>query len=352
MMNTGTSARKDRNIVRAVPFVALISAIAGLILVLTGPKDLGSILIRFCAPFMFGFAALGFYSLTARDKGLLDGRITVMIFILTPLLFSVSVTLVAENMMPEILNILNRVAGADVHETVMIFISVYAITLLMSLTSHGVISTVVAYFRSYTTRIYLSIEKIKNDDSDTTRNKISRWVYQIPEIIDIERIEFDPVPGDGKFPRKVFVSLTLSIFVLGLSISSYIFLNPIFAGTLSLDEAVIVTMILTFFVPVLVIPWSITRDTGAKIKSQAKDYYLWKGMKKRIYGGFFTFMVFLTMFAVCVYLGYDLERMFYTYLGYIIITAFTSLLYAFVYADYYYTGFKEGIIEDFNEAKK
>lgn len=353
-MNTENcgNAKKDHNIVRIVPYIAVISAIIGLLISFMGPRELGSILVRFCAPFVFGFAALGVYSFVRKDRGLMNIRTTIPIFIIVPFIISIVIILAIDNLIPELINSLNKLIGTDSQESVIVFVSVYLVTLLMTFTAHGVISTVVAYFRSYTTRIYLSIEKIKNNSEDTNRNKISRWVYQIPEIIDIERIEFDPLPNDGRFPAKVFASLAISIFVLGLSISSYIFLNPIFVGALSLDEAVIVTMILTFFVPVLVIPWSITRDTGAKIKSQANDYYLWKGMKKRIYSGFFTFMIFLTMFGVCVYLGYDLQKMLFTYLGYIIITAFTSLVYAFVYCNHYYNGFRDGIIEDFNEAKR
>jgi hypothetical protein len=254
--------------------------------------------------------------------------------------------------MPEIMDLMVDVTGSWASKNLAVLITIYSLTALMMFTSHGVISVVVAYFRKYTTRIYLSLEKIRNDDTDTGRNKISRWVYDVPNIIDVQRIELEPMQDGKRFPTKLFSSMAFSIFALGLSISSYIFLNPIFQSALTIEEAVIITVILTFFIPVLVIPWFITKDTGAKIKSQARDYYLWKGMRKRLYQGFFTVIVFLSLLAISVYLGYDIVRTTYTYAGYVLITAFLSLLCAFIYANYYHNGFKEGIIRDFNEAKK
>jgi hypothetical protein len=177
-------------------------------------------------------------------------------------------------------------------------------------------------------------------------------VYGIPDIIDVQRIELEPIPNNNKFPTKMFFSLAFSIFALGLSISSYIFLNPIFQSALTLEETVIIAVIVAFFVPVLIIPWFITRETGAKVKSQARDYYLWKGMKRRLYQGFFAIVVLLSMLTISLYLGYDIIRTSYTYAGYVLITAFLSLIYAFIYANHYHKGFKEGIVKEFGEAKR
>ena len=347
-----TGLEKDRKLIRAVPYVVLVSGILGLILAVSGPIEIGSLLLRFCAPFVLGFAVLGVYSFINRDPGLLGRHVAITVFLLAPFIISIFLILFVTYLMPELMDFLGKFVIADINKIITIFVSVYSFTFVMMFTSHGVISTVVAYFRKYTARIYLSIEQIKNDDTDTMRSKISRWVYDIPNIIDIERIELEPAENDSRFQMGMFSALAFSTFVLGLAISSYIFLNPIFERTMTLEEAVLVTAILTFFVPVLVIPWLITRDTGAKIKSQARDYYLWKGMRRRLFEGAFAFMMFLSLFAISMYLGYDLVKASYTYAGYIAITAYISFLYAFVYANYYHKGFREGIIEDFNDSKR
>ncbi|MCL2142647.1 MAG: hypothetical protein FWH44_00065 [Methanomassiliicoccaceae archaeon] len=346
------SLRKDRAIIKAVPYIALASALAGLVLAFMAAKgEMGSLLLRFCSPFVVGFAGLGVYSFVHRDKGALQESTTALILSAVPLIISLGIIFATSYIMPETIDFLTDLTGSWAAKEVAVLLSIYSLTILMMFTSHGVISTVVAYFRRYTARIYLSLEKIKNDDTDTRRNKISRWVYDVPDIIDVQRIELEPVQSHGRFPRRIMFSLAFSIFALGLSISSYIFLNPIFQSALTIGEAVLITMILTFFMPVLVIPWFITKDTGAKIKSQARDYYLWKGMRKRLYQGFFTVVVFLSLLAISLYMGYDIVRTSYTYAGYVLITAFLSLLYAFIYANYYHRGFKKGIIHDFNEAK-
>ena len=347
------SIEKDRMIIKAVPYIAVVSALAGLLLALfAGTSETGPALVRFCAPFVVGFAILGVYSFRHRDKGALDERMTITILLVVPLIISITIIIATSYVMPEIIDLLIDVTGSWAPKNLAVPIVIYSLTALMMFTSHGVISTVVAYFRKYTVRIYLSMEKIKNNDTDSERNKISRWVYDIPDIIDVKCIELEPVRHYNTFPTKLFLSLAFSIFALGLSVSSYIFLNPIFQSALTLPETVIVTVILTFFVPVLVLPWFITKDTGAKIKSQARDYYLWKGLRKRLYQGFFTVIVFLSLLAISIYLGYDMVRTYYTYAGYVLITAYLSILYAFIYANYYHAGFREGIISEFNEAKR
>jgi len=345
-------SKKDCATVRAVPHVILASLMFGILLTMTGSSDAGQVLLRFSSSFVIGFAALGIYSFIRRDKGLLRTRITAGILLLTPLMIALIIIPFADHLVPEVYDFLVKFTPFETGTAVMALFLVTIFTLVMMFACHGVISTVVAYFRSYTARIYLSIEKIRNNASDTGRAKISRWIYGIPDIIDIKEVELEPVPDDGNFSLRAFLSLAVSIFALGLMISSYVFLNPIFESTFSLEDAVLVTTVITFFVPVMVIPWSITRDTGAKIKSQARDYYLWKGMRKRIYEGFFTFFFLLSMFAIFLYLGYDLVRTSYTYLAYVSMTMFLSLLFAFIYTNYYHRHFKEGIIENFNEAKK
>ncbi|MDR2866203.1 MAG: hypothetical protein LBV13_02200 [Methanomassiliicoccaceae archaeon] len=346
------NVHRDKVVTKAVPYVVAISAVSGLILSLIAVGDLGGLLLRFCVPFVAGFAILGIYTFIYRDEGLLTARMTAAILLVAPFIVSVALAAFTYYKMPEIMDILSRFMMTKTNLVIMVFFSVYALNALMLFTSHGVISTVVAYFRKYTAKIYLSIERISNDRNDSLKNKISRWVYDIPEIIDVQCIEMEPVQQNDGFPLRMFASMAFSIFILGLTISSYVFLNPIFASTFTLDEAVIVTVIITFFVPVLIIPWFITKDTGARIKSQAKDYYLWKGMRKRLYEGFFAFMMFLSMFAIYVFLGYDVERTYFTYAGYVSITAFLSTFYAFVYANYYHKQFRKGIIDSFNDAKR
>jgi len=346
-------AKKDRIITKAVPYISLAAFFAGLVLVfLAHGGEMGSLLLRFCSPFVVGFALLGAYAFVYRDRGAIDEIFTlIMILIVIPMLITVALIAVTSYIMPEIIDYFIKMTGSWADKKVAVSISIYSLTVLMMFMSHGVIATVVAYFRKYTARIYKSMEKIKNDAADTPRSKMSRWVYDIPNIIDIRHVELEPIEDTGRFPIRMFTSMAFSIFVLGLSISSYIFLNPIFQSALTLDETVMITAILTFFIPVLIIPWFITKDTGAKIKSQARDYYLWKGLKRRLYQGFFTIMVFLSLLAISVYLGYDLVRTSYTYAGYVLITAYFSLLYAFIYANYYHKGFREGIIREFDKTK-
>ena len=347
------SSKRDRSIVKAMPYIALACTVAGLIFAAFGWFGIDAMLLRFTIPYMIGFAALGAYSFRFRDASRLGRPVTTLIVLTVPLIaFFILWGATRDGMMPGIMEVLEKYMLTPVSEAVTILVVVYGITALFMLVSHGVLSTVVAYFRKFTARIFLSIEKIRNDGTDSRSRRFCKAMYDIPDIIDIMSVELEPVDHCRRFPKKMFTSIASSIFALGLLISSYIFLNPIFADAMTLEEAVLVTVIITFFVPVFVIPWHITKDVGAKVKSQARDYYLWKGLRKRLFEAFFTFTLLLSMFVIYVYFGYDLERTLLTYAGYVAITASLSLIYAFVYMNYYHKGFREGIIKSFADEKK
>ncbi len=88
------------------------------------------------------------------------------------------------------------------------------------------------------------------------------------------------------------------------------------------------------------------------MKSAARDYYVWKGMKRTIYQSFFTLAVFILLIFILMYLNIDFGRVLVTYLGYIALMAVISLGYSFLYFNRHYQGFKRGIIKGFYRAKE
>jgi len=215
--------------------------------------------------------------------------------------------------------------------------------------AYGVLSVIVGYFRSYFYRVLKSLEA----PSEAKRNRITEWLFQIPDIIDVGSVELEPEADEGKFNTELFMNTTFSLFALGVVICSYFFINPLFLKIMPFEEMLLIGMLLSLFISPLVIPWSIVKSIGAKITSEApRDFYLWKGMRGRLYQGFFTITFFMMLLTMSVYLGMDFSRIATTYVGYVVFMGVLSIITSFVYVNTYYKGFKNGIIKSYLLSKE
>ncbi|MGE4275122.1 MAG: hypothetical protein AB7E27_03545 [Candidatus Methanomethylophilaceae archaeon] len=231
----------------------------------------------------------------------------------------------------------------------LIFLQLLFSFLVVTTAGFGVIGVIVAYFRHYMVRILHSLEHVRNDGNDEWRMKGNIWVFDIPAVIDIKGVELEPAYSHGGFPQDSFRSMVEAMLVFSIILVSYIFLNPFFLLEMEAWEMMIIGMIITFFVPVFIIPWSITKDLGAKIVSQAKDYYIWKGMKKRLYQGFMALGVVFLLVGLVFYLVDDLSLVAFIYMGYFIFTVCLSLIYSFIYFNYFQRNFRDDIVQTFRE---
>jgi len=229
-----------------------------------------------------------------------------------------------------------------------ILISVYSLTLMLFFVAYGVVSVIVGFFRSYFYRVLRSLEY----PWEKRKNHIPEWLFQIPDIIDVRSVELEPNVEDDKFNFELFVNTAFSLFTLGTVICSYIFINPLFLQIIPFEEMLIIGMLLSLFMSPLVIPWSIVKSIGAKVTSDApRDFYLWKGMRGRLYQGFFTITFFMMLLTLSVYMGMDFSRIATTYLGYVAFMGIVATVTSFVYVNTYYKGFKNGIVKSYVRSK-
>jgi hypothetical protein len=235
------------------------------------------------------------------------------------------------------------------NELVSFLISTYSITLLVFFVAYGVVSVIVGYFRSYFYRILKALEK----PPEARKNHIPEWLFQIPDIIDVKSVELDPETDDESFNVRLFVNTAASLFALGVVICSYIFINPLFLQLIPDEEMLIIGMLLSLFISPLVIPWSIVKSIGAKLTSDApREFFLWKGMRGRLYQGFFAVTFFMMLLTMSLFMGMDFGRIANTYAGYIAFMGVVSVITSFVYVNTYYRGFKKGIIKSYFRSKE
>ncbi len=342
--------RLDYFIIRNFPYFICLSVLFIMIIIaLTGPSTMAQIFYTICLGFVFGFCILGLFCSLMMDKGVVDFRVDIVVFVTMPFIISLVLYMAGDRFSPSIFMIkFFDIFHGDV-SLLSISAAVYTLFIAIFLVCVGVISVMVGYFRSYLHRIFRYIENSRS--KNTFKKRFTYEFFRIPDIIDVEEVELDPQMDDYKFNRELFFSVFMSLFVLGIVICSYIFLNPLFLSEIPLDEMLIIAVMLSMFLSTLVIPWSIMKSVGVHVKSRARPYYLWKGMKSRLYQGFFALAFIMMILMLSAYLGMDFSRIAVTYIGYVLFMGLISAFTAFIYVNHFYKGFKNGIVTSYYERK-
>ena len=340
----------DKLITKIFPYFAVICVVFSCALFLFF-KDytLAGALLAVCIGFVTGFVVLGLVCVFLSDNGVIPAKIVFPTMLILPAAAAVIMYYLGTDFgFNQYIMKYFDIFIKD-HEFASLLISLYTIVLMIFLAGYGVVSVIVGYFRTYFYRVLRALER----PPEERKNRIPERLFQIPNIIDIKTVEFEPEVDDDKFNVKLFLNTALSLFVLGLVICSYFFINPLFIQTIHFDEMLLLGMLLSLFISPLVIPWSIVKSIGAKVTSDApRDFYLWKGMRKGLYQGFFSVTFFMMLLALSVFLGMDLSRILTTYLGYVTFMGVMALITSFVYVNTYYKGFKNGIIKSYLRSKE
>ena len=335
----------DKLIVKVFPpFVIICAIFAVFLIIYLKNYTFPGVIFGLCLGFVLGFTVLGAACMILSDRGVISGKYVVPAVVILPALAAVLLYLGGSHIgFNEFIVKYFDIIGKNM-DLVSILIGVYSITLMVFFVAYGVVSVIVGYFRSYFYRVLRSLES----PSETRKNRIPEWLFQIPDIIDVRSVELDPDIDDDKFNTRLFLNIAFSLFLLGVVICSYIFINPLFLQVLPFEEMFLIGMLLSLFISPLVIPWSIVKSIGAKVTSDApRDFYLWKGMRGRLYQGFFAITFFMMLLTLSVYLGMDFSRIAVTYLGYVAFMGVLSIITSFVYVNTYYIGFKNGIIKSY-----
>ena len=340
----------DKLIVRVFPpFIAACAVFTVLLIIYLSNYTLMGIVFGICLGFALGFTALGAACVLLSDRGVITKvyvvpAVAVIPALVAAFLYAIGSDIGFNDFIVKYFDIFGE--NTDLAS---LLISAYSVTLVVLLVAYGVVSVIVGYFRSYFYRVLRSLEYPQKK----RKNRIPEWLFQIPDIIDVRSVELEPDTDDERFNVGLFLNTAFSLFILGIVICSYIFINPLFLRILPFEEMLLIGMLLSLFISPLVIPWSIVRSIGAKITSDApRDFYLWKGMRGRLYQGFFAITFFMMLLTLSVYLGMDFSRIAVTYLGYVAFMGITALTTSFVYVNTYYKGFKNGIIKSYILSKE
>lgn len=195
-------------------------------------------------------------------------------------------------------------------------------------------------------RLFVSI----HNNSKTGTRGAAEGFFMVPDIVDVDKVVLEPVIDYEEFNPRVSAYLWTYITVLGLIVSSYLFLSPYFLDTMTTGEMLSIMLLLSFFLPSMIIPWQIIKDLNATVLSSApRPYYLWHGARHRLFQSFLTLGMFSMMFLLALYYGYSVEDMLVNYVCLVFPLVCISMMYAFIYTNHFNNILKAVIFARFTE---
>lgn len=302
-----------------------------------------------CLSFTFCFALLGMYCSVFMPRGIFPfWCVSAYALILTVILWLFNYYTGDNYYAIAISDILSAI-GIDLSDaagTVIGFLGTFAVMLF---TSIGVTTVISAQLRKYIPSV-LAMMNIHAKEGIRAK---AEWFFMIPDIVDVQEVVLELPETRHVYDFRRAVSISTYLFMLGLLVSSYLFVNPYFLEVMSWKTMLAITLMLSMFTPALILPWQIFRSIGAKAKTEAhRDYYLWLGAKNRLFTTFTAMGVFMMMFLLSVYLGNDALSIIKNYIMFLVPLLLTSVMYGGLYCNNFERIDRESISDEFEKYRR
>lgn len=218
--------------------------------------------------------------------------------------------------------------------------------MLFNFTTVGVMTVMCTYLRRYVVSV---LRDMDDHAKKGIRGKAEKF-FLVPSIIDVKSVDLEPILFKDKFDYAGFKQLMFYIIILGFIISSYMFVNPYFLDAFDWTIMLAIMLLLSMFVPCLIVPWQLFKSIGAKVCSEGnRDYYLWSGAKNRLFTSFLALSSFMMMFLLSLYFGHDVFSILFNYVAYLLPLIFISCSFAFIYTNNFSINLNKAIFVNFYE---
>lgn len=341
---------KDRRIIAIFPYflvACLLIWVCGILYI--GDYRFSKLIETLCLSFVSCFAILGIPCLLIIDKGVFSVWVMFAVAVVVSLFMWGAGVLMGQIYYTVVINDMLAVVGVYLEGNWEIAIGFLATLAIVFFTSLGVLTVISLMMKVYMPKVFMSMQARAGSGR---RGKAERF-FAVPDIIDVKEVVLEPERDPHRFHFRSFISLSAYLFTLGLLISSYIFLNPLLISVMGWKTMLAVMLMLSMFIPALVLPWQIVRSVGAKVRSDApRDYYLWTGARSRLFSTFAALGVFMMLFVLSVYLGNSAVDIAKTYVSFLIPLLAVSVMYGVLYVNSFDSQVCGSICEKFDEGKE
>jgi hypothetical protein len=182
--------------------------------------------------------------------------------------------------------------------------------------------------------------------------RILRWCFDIPDIVDARTLVLHPVAAKRAVARSdVLQGVGWQLF-FGAILAVYASLNP-FLSDRSPSSLLTIFSALTAaasIIPLLVLPWFIYRRLDARIKGLAKDFTLFNGVRARLFQSFVAVGTLVILVRLSI-TKIDLETYLTGFSSFMVMLFSSALMCTFVYLNNFENGLADDIATGFRPAE-
>ncbi|MFP4142142.1 MAG: hypothetical protein ACLFSM_08195 [Thermoplasmata archaeon] len=224
--------------------------------------------------------------------------------------------------------------------------------LLLFIQSFGLISVIVIFQRKYFPKIldYFKEMDLKSEEENTLgkfyRNLLI-WIFNIPKVLDTSEITVDK-KIEERFSWENFWKAFLLESILAVVLAIYISLNPLLLAERSLSELFSLASVVSYFIPVVVLPLFIFLKLNFKIPGPAADFYLFQGLRSRLLGLIVTLGTLLFFLRLALR-TFDPGLLIYSFLFYFAGFLMNTFFITFVYFNYFENPLAKDLLEELSE---
>ncbi len=337
------SMKRDSTVTRIFPYLVVACVAFTLILtVVRGSFEFWGFLNQLCVVFALAFALVGTWASMYMDKGPFPMWILVGIIVVTLIMAWAYIAGADTVLFLKGLDSYKSMEPGTYTKTFRMADMLFTL-FVMLMAPIGVLTTVSAMLRKYIPGVLLSVET----GNAKGKNPAAKF-FMVPDIIDINRVELVPEKGSYSIDLESLTWLTGYTFGLGVLVCSMLFLNPVVLETVPEHLIIRVMIILSLFLPAMVIPWLSVKSVGARVISGApRPYYLWIGARRRLFTGFATLGLFFFSLLIAVYYGNDVETILRYYVRYLVPLAAISLVTGMFYANCFSRNLRDAICQEY-----
>lgn len=344
------SLEDDVRTVRRFPYFLVISLVFWIVMfVAKGVYTFTSAIQCLCLSFMICFMFAGIYRYRRMGDGPFPRWFMALIAIGLVLVLILFDTLTKSIMFHNAIYDMGVVIGIEFSDTFIDIVAPICLFFVFLFTTIGVLSVLVACLRVYLVRVFINMQK---HCGKGVRKKAEKF-FAVPDIIDPQEVVLEPNIDFNKFDTESAFNLSSYMILMMLMISSYVFLNPFFLDTMSVNDMISIMFMLSMFVPTLIVPWQIMRDLNARVVSEAhRDYYLWTGARRKLTNTFLALGAFSMMFLLSLYYGHDPADIVMNYVLFFIPLFLISIIYSTIYTNNFQNELKVAVLSRFLNGKE
>jgi hypothetical protein len=295
-----------------------------------------------------GFAAFKYHRMTRIIRTRIMLRWFVVFSLIMSLVFMVGLFLQYERgwwggpPVPQTLSPFRDPVGV-IALPVSLFLAFFGILCFFLAAGFGVIAVMVALERRLAPETLLRIRRLSRATTEAAKKKdparyykysALAWIFDIPDILDTERLRLGRPARWTRFPWPAFWRAMGWSVLFGTVITIDISFSPFLLESFSIQQLISVTSVASIFIPWLVLPWFIFRKLGAGIPGPSKTFLLYDGLRSRVFGSLVAVGMLVTLIRLALR-DVDPMTILVSFFSYYASFLLISAIFAFVYFNYF-----------------